>query len=150
MHPAVVSFSCPQSQCKQLLPSDFWHAQWKGNGDAKLGKSLPSRTLGYKSIMVSFPPLVGSHSHLYPAGLANFPFLLLGEHILLQCKGRPRQTAGSERAGEPGLARGQLSCMVPEARHPQKSRRMLPWTFLQHSTCYFIKLVLTIHFSKCL
>jgi len=62
--------------------------------------------------------------------VGNLPFLLLGEHVLLQCKGRPRQTAGSERAGQPGLARGQLSCMVPEARHLQNSRTMLPWTFL--------------------
>lgn len=113
------------------LPCDFWHSQRKGNGDAKLWKSLPSWAFDYKSIMVSFPPLVGSHSHLYPAGLANVPFLLLGEHILLQCKGRPRQTAGSERAGEPGLARGQLSCVVREARRlplplGQQKSRMMP------------------------
>lgn len=57
------------------------------------------------SYPITAPPLVGSLFHLYPAGLANLPFLLLGEHILLQGKGRPRQTAGSERPGEQGIAR---------------------------------------------
>ena len=80
---------------------------------AQLGLGLQKHH-GFLSSPITAPPLVGSHSHLYPAGLANLPFLLLGEHTLLQRKGRPRQTAGSERAGEAGISRGQLSCMVPE------------------------------------
>lgn len=78
---------------------------------------------------ITAPRLVGSLSHLYPVGLANLPFLLLREHILLQGKGRPRQTAGSERPGGQGIARGHLSCMVPEARHLQMSRRWCHWHF---------------------
>lgn len=89
---------------------------------AQLGLGLQKHH-DFLSPPITAPRLVGSLSHLYPVGLANLPFPLLREHILLQGKGRPRQTAGSERPGEQRIARGHLSCMVPEARHLQMSRR---------------------------
>lgn len=117
---------CSQKRCQQALPCDFWHSQWKGNRGAKLWQSLPgwasTTTASWFPFLPSHHSLRASHPQLYPAGLANLPFLILRKHISLQSKGRLGWTAGSEGAMEaeaPGQGResswSQASPLLPPA-----------------------------------
>lgn len=141
IHPSVVSFSCPQMQCQQLLPWDSWHSQWKGNRGAKLRQGLPSWAFNCRSIMVSLPPQLP---------LLPFPICIQKGWLTFLSSSWGNTACSSAMEDGPTAVCGAQSLSVPEGSlaewclrqgiancslREQTTEIMVPLTFPEASTC---------------